>query len=468
MVNPIRALVTGLKADRATFPLGSRGSTWWISRAGYVDLRKVGKGLGNSAVIACLRVLETKFPEAIPRVVEEDETGEEKPIIGHSAAELLRRPNPYMTWGLLSSYAIVAGHVAGDVYLLVVRNGAGEPIALWPLNPDFVEIRSGDDSDVVDSSLFIDHYSYSPQGRPIPLTPIEDVIHLRPYGLDPEDYRHGKAPIKSVLREVLTDEEAGQFSAALLGNLGIPGVVIAPKSDSDTIGETAAKRLADTWQAKFGGRNRGEPFISSGAVDVKVLSFTPEQMNLTALRRVPEERVSAVTGVPAILAGLGAGLERATYSNVEELKTWMTEDTLVPTWLEYGEQLTLQFFEPNYNPPPNQRIAFDITKVRALQDDRDKLATRWGTLVEHTIAPIAEARAAMNLPVQPEHEVFLLPAGKVAVTLEGLAAEAEPLDLGGGDENDEPTQREPGSDDGADEGAADTGDDAAGAGGDSD
>ena len=419
MVNPYRALVAGLKAATQSFPVSGSGS-WWRPSGGWIDTRKIGNGLANSIVGGCLRVLSTKFPEAPPVVYEDEEGGESQIIFGHSASKLLRRPNPYMTWGAIASYGVMSGQAEGDVYLLVIRNAAGEPVSLWPLNPNLIEIKTPQDG-----SEFISRYDYSPQGRPLPLTPVEDIIHLKPYGLDHEDYRHGYAPLKTVLKEVLTDEEASQFSAALLTNLGIPGVVVSPKDKDSSIGEAQAIRMQETFRKKFTGRNRGEPYISSGAVDIKVLAFTPEQMNLTELRRIPEERVSAATGVPAILAGLGAGLERATYANVKELRESMTEDTLVPTWAEWGEQLTVLFFEPNYDPPPNQRIGFDLSKVRALQDDRDKLVTRWGGMVDNTIATVGEGRAAMGLEVTPEHDVYLMPAGKVALSLEALVAESQ-------------------------------------------
>ena len=81
---------------------------------------------------------------------------------------------------------------------------------------------------------------------------------------------------------------------------------------------------------KVSGRNKGKPLVISGQMQVERLSFSPQDLDIGLLRRVPEESISAVLGVPAILAGLGAGLENATYSNARELREFFTENKLIP------------------------------------------------------------------------------------------------------------------------------------------
>ena len=90
-----------------------------------------------------------------------------------------------------------------------------------------------------------------------------------------------------------------------------------------------AENIAEVFGRRFGGENRGRPLvISGGEVDIKTLSFSPKDLEIGKLRYINEERISAVLGVPAILAGLGSGLERATYSNAKELREFFTEQKL--------------------------------------------------------------------------------------------------------------------------------------------
>ena len=85
--------------------------------------------------------------------------------------------------------------------------------------------------------------------------------------------------------------------------------------------------------------------VLSGSMSVEKMSFSPSELDIGTLRRIPEERVSAVLGVPAILAGLGAGLERATYSNAQQLREFFTENKLIPLWRMVGTELTYQLLQ---------------------------------------------------------------------------------------------------------------------------
>jgi len=58
--------------------------------------------------------------------------------------------------------------------------------------------------------------------------------------------------------------------------------------------------------------------------------------------------VSAVLGVPAILAGLGAGLDAATYNNTRELREFFTEQKMIPLWSAVADELTHQIITSRF------------------------------------------------------------------------------------------------------------------------
>jgi hypothetical protein len=120
-------------------------------------------------------------------------------------------------------------------------------------------------------------------------------------------------------------------------------------------------------------------------------------MDLKVLHRVPEERISAVLGVPAIVAGLGAGLDRATYSNFREAREAFTETKLIPLWRSLAATLSMSLL-PDFGDTTSTIVEFDITDVRALSDDQDAQATRLKTLVEAGIITVDEARAELGRP----------------------------------------------------------------------
>ena len=376
------------------------------------QLKEIGDGSANSAVIACLNVLSTAFSEPTLNVVKEDTFGNVEKLNNHPISVLYARPNPFMSAGLLNHYIVLAINTVGDAFLYKNRNKLGQVVQLVPLMPSMVQVRGNENQ-------LITHYEYYQQGAGEPLIlPVEDVVHIR-QGIDPNDHRRGHAPLKGVLREILGDEAAGQWSAALLHNMAVPGVVLSPRNDS-LGGPTReeAEAISESYKTKFGGANRGAPMVLSGSMNVDIVSFSPDQMKLQELRRLPEERISAVLGVPAILAGLGAGLDSATYNNTKELREFFTEQKLIPMWKTVSNELTHQLLIPDYK-DASSKCEFDYSQVRALQEDMDELYKRVNTGVQGGWITIGEARKVVGLEADEKHDLYLRPLNTIQITEDG-------------------------------------------------
>ncbi len=376
------------------------------------QLKEIGDGSANSAVIACLNVLSTAFSEPTLNVVKEDTFGNIEKLNNHPISGLYARPNPFMSAGLLNHYIVLAVNTVGDAFLYKNRNKLGQVVELVPLMPSMVQVRGNE-------TELITHYEYYQTGSGEPLIlPVGDVVHIR-QGIDPNDHRRGHAPLKGVLREILGDEAAGQWSAALLHNMAVPGVVLSPRNDS-LGGPTReeAEAISESYKTKFGGANRGAPMVLSGSMNVDIVSFSPDQMKLQELRRLPEERISAVLGVPAILAGLGAGLDSATYNNTRELREFFTEQKLIPMWKTVSNELTHQLLIPDYK-DTSSKCEFDYSQVRALQEDMDELYKRVNTGVQGGWITIGEARKVVGLEADEKHNIYLRPLNTVQITEDG-------------------------------------------------
>jgi len=396
----------------------TQGSVWgYNTTSGYFPdklIEEMGDGIGNSAVVACINVLATSFAEAPLKVYQKTENGRQE-VVNHPMEILMSRPNEFISGAVLSHYLVTSLSAHGDAFLLKVKNNKGEVVQLVPLMPSYVKVRGN-------QRELITHYEYHAVQKNNKLNPDfvelprENVVHIR-QGMDPDDHRRGFSPLRSVMRELAGDEAAGQFAVALLHNMAVPGVILSPKDDSmGGPSREEAEAIAQSFKSKFSGANRGAPMIMTGAMDVDVLSFTPEQLNLKNLRRLPEERVSAVLGVPAILAGLGAGLDAATYNNTKELREFFTEQKMIPMWSAVAAELTHQLLHTDFEDNDfNYSVNYDLDMVRALSTDRQDLVKSMNSAVQGGFVTIGEARSSLGLENDDSHNVYLRPLNMVAV-----------------------------------------------------
>lgn len=362
--------------------------------------QEVGDGTASSTVAAVLNWVARTFPEAPPMLWEVDEDGQEQAVRGHELLRLLRKPNDFYTGLVLWMATVVDWMVDGNAYWLKVRDASGIVRQLWWVPHWMIEPKG-------DESNFISYYEYTVDGKRTPLAPSE-VVHFR-FGLDADDSRKGSSQLKSVLREVFTDDEAANFTASLLRNMGVPGLVVSPEKGT-TLQEGDAEAMKAYVKEKFGGDKRGEAMVMTGPTQIAQFGFSPEQLLLRELRRIPEERVSAVTGIPAIVVGFGAGLERSTFTNMGEAREAAYEAGLIPMQRIMADDVLFQLLIDFEADVYGYRFGFDLTKVRVLQEDLYRLVQRHDLAIRGGWETVAEGRRAIGLPVDEIRDgVFLRP-----------------------------------------------------------
>ena len=313
---------TNLATTDANFPVMPWG---WETGSGFTDVREIGDGSRNSAVVGALNVLKNRFPEPPGRVFERNAEGEDfgEVVEPHNLTSLLEKPNPHMLGEELDQQVVAACHISGNAYWIKNRSAAGLVTELWPVMPSLMEplatkgwtgpVLVGGQIQVmrVPDDPYIGLYRYTINGVETNFLP-SDVVHFRLLGLDDEDFRHGFGPIKSVLRELVGDEAASQFQTALLKRVGMMGLIFTPKVLPDGVAypsEAATNEMQSKITEDYGGHNRGSTFVAKGPYDVTVAQFSPDQMDLRTLHFHAEHRVASVLEVPAILAGFGSGVE---------------------------------------------------------------------------------------------------------------------------------------------------------------
>lgn len=428
---------------RNTMVFAGSGSSGWqvfLNRTRIDYAGALTDPASNSAVAAVVGWIARNFPDAPVQITQDTAGSPERIKRGQLPSNggtgpgamlaLLRRPNRYMS-GILMWRAVVTDlYATGNAYIVKIRAPSGRVIQLWWVPKRFIRPVWP-----TDGSVFISHYEYT-VGGVIYLLREEDVIHLRD-GIDPNNPRLGLSKLASLFREIYTDDEAANFTASLLTNLGVPGVVIAPANTGVATSRTDPEAVKTAFMEKFGGDKRGEPLVLTAPTDVKVLSFSPEQMNLRELRKVPEERISGVLGIAAMVAGLGAGLERSTFTNYGEARKAAYEESCIPLQSLIAADLDVQLLPDFASDAQIERegleTGFDYRNVKALQESIEGIWKRHESSATKGLITRATFKRATGQPVDDGDEVYVIPNNYVVMPAGGSQspAGARPPRLGG-------------------------------------
>jgi HK97 family phage portal protein len=377
-------------------------------------------GDSNSAVFACLMAICTSYTEPPLKVMRRQRAGRAQWLQDHPWQALLDQPTPNNELSIeeIWFWTQWAKKVDGNAYWLKVRSGdalTGNVVQFWPTSPAVmrpVTIRGSGD--------FISYYEMDTGEREPERVPVQNVIHFRE-GLDDRDHRKGLSSLKRLVRQISTDDEADRFTDALLRNFAVPGLVVTTQDPN--LDQEGADLIKERVGSNFRSDSRGKIAVLSNGAKVEQFGFSPEQMDLSMLHRIPEERISAVLHVPPIVAGLGAGLEASTYSNYKQAREAFTEDTLAPMWRSDAATLNRKL-RSDFTSDRNIYVGFDLSDVRALQEDEDKKYARLNLGVQGATPWIRvnEARSDVGLPPDDELEAMQMSKQQLAQALTDAAA----------------------------------------------
>lgn len=402
------------------------GGSFLLRRTRFDYRKEIGDGLDSSVVTAPIRWVQRALPEATLVVRQRRRDGTVEELTDHQLVQLIQRPNPYYGDIALWAGTALSWYLGGNAYWLKVRNGAGRVKELWYVPHWMMEPKGSEDG-----SEFLTHYVYRPGGglAPMRVEP-EDVVHFRD-GLDPRNMRMGISSLDGVIREIFMDLEASNFVASLLRNMGVPGVIISPKTGvmptPDDVEATKA------WiQASFGGDRRGSAMVMGAATDVQQFGFNPQQMNMSEARDIAEERVCACIGIPAAVVGFGAGLQTAKVgATMEELRKIAWHNGVLPVARAFADEIQRSLL-PDFGPTTGLTVGWDTAEVLALQDDEDKETERWNRRVQGGWAQVFEAREAAGLDADDSHRIYLRPINLIEVPADGRAPAAQVVPPGPG------------------------------------
>lgn len=384
------ALVAGYEAGRP------------VSHAGTVSFEKAYREgySANEILFACLDLIADTASE--PSVVAQTGPVSAPSILeGHPAANLINNPNPfYSRFDLVGLCQIDLG-IAGNSYQRIELSRRNEPVELWRMRPDQVEV-------IPDRHTYIRGYVYR-LGADEYFLPPERVIHFRTR--DPYNQFYGMPPIMPLLGRLDIDAYMLTFVRAFFENAGVPAGMLTLNR---ILSRQDKRDVGAMFRQETGGRKAFSVLVVDGDGTAKYTpvgaSLADSAVAMPAVDEITETRMTAAMRVPQSLVGTRLGNQSAAYANRKADQQHFWRSRQVPEFERLGAAYTRglgRFW-------PNVRIAFDLSQVEALSEDQKELHDRVRLDFEAGLVGQEEARQMLGYPPKvPAADVFMIRSSSV-------------------------------------------------------
>ena len=365
----------------ATVPL-----TYDIGNASYPDVsfaNLASEGYIKSEIVhACIRELAVGAASAQYQVIAPSTDGGTVAVERGPLFDLMKRPNPAMSWYQFIEEFVTYLQVAGNVYTYKERDRGNRVTALQLLRPDRMRIVPG--------SYGAESYIYEVDGKDYML-PKGDVCHLALP--NPSGDLYGLSPLQTLARTVNLDSAMTDFAKVYFQNAGVPSGLLKLKRRLQT--QEEASTIRARWRSQFGGKNNFHRVaILDEDADYQQMASAPKDMALSELHNLTESRICSVFQVPAILIGANVGLQRSTYSNYREARMAFHSETLEPMVARILDHLNFYITDQEYGGP--EYITVNWAAMRASLDDRTSETTRVNALFTGGVITLNEARSTLG------------------------------------------------------------------------
>ncbi len=204
--------------------------------------------------------------------------------------------------------------LAGNGYARIDRNAAGEVQALYPFNPSWVGVER-----LASGRL---RYKVSDPSGGTTVLLQEDMLHIRNH--TGRDGITGQSSL-AIARENMGLMIAQTSTALRLSTSGLSASGFL--ETAQTLEEQDRARLQQIMSEYVGTPGAGKLMILESGMKYNRLTWSPEDAELLASRKLSDESVARVFGIPPTSVGI---TDKATYSNVEQESTMLVRNALAP------------------------------------------------------------------------------------------------------------------------------------------
>jgi len=283
-----------------------------------------------SAVYAAVRIISETIA-SIPLNVYQADGETRVKALGHPVQKLLAETPNSLSSSFTFREAMASNLVLhGNAYAKIELNAAGRPVALYPLNPDKVEVKVIDGEKVY---VFDQKHTYLDY----------EMLHF--VGLSFNGLT-GKSPLAVAREAVAIGLSAQEYGARFYSNgANTGGVITAP----GRLNTEVIKRLKDSWnRANSGNSNAHGTAILEEGMKYEKIGLDPEAAQFLQSRKFQVNEIARIFRIPpSYLADLENSSTRA---NTEQQAIQFVRDCITPYVRRMEVELNRKLFredEPN-------------------------------------------------------------------------------------------------------------------------
>lgn len=357
-----------------------------------------------STVWACIRLIAetiSTLPLITYERTETDGRDTRKVARQHPLYALLHdSPNADMT-AVEFWEAVLSGLLLwGNAYVLILRNGQGTIIALYPLNPAAVTVRRT-------KSGALSYLYATPAGQ------VEygenNIWHVKGFGTDG---LCGLSPISTGWRSMAGAAAAEVASSHLYTNQMRPAAVVSVKEFLAP--DQRAQMKTKVMGAVFGSVQSGQLQLLEGGMEYKQLTMNPVDAQMLETRQYSVEDLCRWFGVPPAMIGHGTAVSNWGTGR-EQINMGFLQYVLRPylVRIEQGIKKSLM------TPAERLRYFAEYSLEGLLRADTQARAQFYSTMVQNGLKNRNECRALENDPPYEGGDEFTVQSNLIPLTLLG-------------------------------------------------
>jgi len=301
--------------------------------------------LQASTVYACVQVLAQSIAMLPCILYQKNKDGSKTIAENHPLFALLHdQPNDWQTSVEFMEMLIASLCLRGNAYAYINRTSTGRVVELLPLHPDMVRVNMG-------TGFKLDYQVTLPDGSFQSLGPGE-LFHIR--GLTLNGWL-GISPIAYARESIGLSLATEKFGSQLFRNGAKMGGVL---EHPNKIGQEAYSRLKDSFDNAYNGENSHKTAILEEGMKFTKISMSADDSQFLETRKFQRSEIASIFRVPPHMIG---DLERATFSNIEQMSLEFVSYTLMPWLVRFEKAIKRDLLTPKERLQYN--VKFNVTSL---------------------------------------------------------------------------------------------------------